>query len=435
MKDFFISYTEEDKHWATGLESWLHEQGYTTVLQANDFLAGGNFMSKMHRGIDDAKRMILVLSPAFLVAKFPEAEWTAKLATDPTGDRRTLIPVRVRECAPPGLLRPIPYIDLVGLTDKAARTKFLNEIVAAVAGISKPRLRIPSKQRSEGKVKPVASPMTQNVQVTNNQGIIAQKVTIGKANQRKPKPKYPDGSVGANLYMYAYLDYLIDRYNEWRSDGQKFYGDTRPLVYAVIHQNVKKRFGIRTYHAPQERFEDVVHFLQDKIDRTIKGQHNGRKGIRNYHSFVEHKAKVDGTTEPLMSDSKSAPSAAGIVANVLLSGVRSARAKAQAINCLNNLKQVGTAARLWADSHEGVLPANFDSLKPELVNQKAACCPGSRGTHYEILSPGAKETEASVVYVHCPKHKLVVLADGSIQPLDDRQLVKRNGKWLIQSPV
>jgi hypothetical protein len=46
------------------------------------------------------------------------------------------IPVRVRECAPPGLLKPIVYIDLVGLSVAAAQAKFLAGVRACLNGKS-----------------------------------------------------------------------------------------------------------------------------------------------------------------------------------------------------------------------------------------------------------------------------------------------------------
>lgn len=132
MKDFFVSYNHADLLWAQGIGDWLDQAGYSTILQSNDFVAGTNFVTEMHNALQTAKRLILVLSPNYLAAKFPEAEWTAAFATDPANAKPTLIPVRVRECSPPGLLKPLVYIDLVGLDVDAARAKFLSEIEAAI---------------------------------------------------------------------------------------------------------------------------------------------------------------------------------------------------------------------------------------------------------------------------------------------------------------
>ena len=51
----------------------------------------------------------------------PLRKRAAAFATDPTSTQHKVIPVRVRECAPRELLKPIVFIDLVGLNkDKAA---------------------------------------------------------------------------------------------------------------------------------------------------------------------------------------------------------------------------------------------------------------------------------------------------------------------------
>ena len=43
-KDFFISYSHADQRWAEWIAWHLEEAGYSTLLQAWDFLAGSNFV-------------------------------------------------------------------------------------------------------------------------------------------------------------------------------------------------------------------------------------------------------------------------------------------------------------------------------------------------------------------------------------------------------
>ena len=53
----------------------------------------------------------------------------AAFAQDPTGEKRLLIPVRVRPVELTGLLKPIVYIDLVDITEKnEARQLLLNSV-------------------------------------------------------------------------------------------------------------------------------------------------------------------------------------------------------------------------------------------------------------------------------------------------------------------
>ena len=49
-----------------------------------------------------------------------------------------------------------------------------------------------------------------------------------------------------------------------------------------------------------------------------------------------------------------------ILAGMLLPALSRAKAKAQRTTCANNLRQVGLAMRLWADSNEGKLPWKVD---------------------------------------------------------------------------
>ncbi|MEF8734954.1 MAG: SUMF1/EgtB/PvdO family nonheme iron enzyme [Candidatus Accumulibacter meliphilus] len=126
-RDFFVSYTGIDKDWAAWIAWQLEDAGYTAFIQAWDFHAGSNFVLDMHRAAN-ARQTIAVLSKDYLAAPFPQAEWAAALAQDPTGADRVLVPVRVGDCQPEGLLRTITYVDLVGLEEPTARQALLARI-------------------------------------------------------------------------------------------------------------------------------------------------------------------------------------------------------------------------------------------------------------------------------------------------------------------
>jgi hypothetical protein len=57
-KDFFISYTKADGAWAEWIAWTLEAAGYSTVIQAWDFLPGKNFAIEMEAALDRARRMI-----------------------------------------------------------------------------------------------------------------------------------------------------------------------------------------------------------------------------------------------------------------------------------------------------------------------------------------------------------------------------------------
>jgi tetratricopeptide (TPR) repeat protein len=133
-RDFFVSFTGADRPWAQWLLAELDAAGYTSVSQLRDFVAGGNFAIDMDRAARRARRTLAVLSTHALQAPYVRQEWAQRLATDPTGEQHALVLVRVEQCEPQGLLRPVVYIDLVGLDEAAARALLCEELAAVARG-------------------------------------------------------------------------------------------------------------------------------------------------------------------------------------------------------------------------------------------------------------------------------------------------------------
>jgi hypothetical protein len=129
MKDFFVSYTKTDKAWAEWIAWTLEAAGYSTVIQAWDFLAGSNFVLEMQRAATEANRTIAVLSQRYLESSFTQPEWAAAFAQDPQGKTRKLIPVRIAPCELTGILAPIVYLDLVDLPENDARKALLGAFI------------------------------------------------------------------------------------------------------------------------------------------------------------------------------------------------------------------------------------------------------------------------------------------------------------------
>jgi TIR domain/Effector-associated domain 9 len=132
MKDFFISYNRADKQWAEWIAWKLEEAGYTVVIQAWDFRPGGNFVLDMQRAAAETHKTIAVLSETYLKSSFTQPEWASVFVNDPQSLERKLIPVRVKECRPEGLLRPIVYADLVGLSEVEAEKTLLDALKDSV---------------------------------------------------------------------------------------------------------------------------------------------------------------------------------------------------------------------------------------------------------------------------------------------------------------
>ncbi len=120
-----------------------------------------------------------------------------------------------------------------------------------------------------------------------------------------------------------------------------------------------------------------------------------------------------------------------ILAGLLLPALDQAKGRTQSIHCVNNLKQIGLAARIYANDHDETFPRDFLTMKEELGTPKILTCNSdatkakamdwgsfsSANVSYEIVSPGMKEdaSAAGKVFARCPIHEHVCMGDGSVQ--------------------
>ncbi|MBI3415905.1 MAG: DUF4190 domain-containing protein [Verrucomicrobia bacterium] len=120
-----------------------------------------------------------------------------------------------------------------------------------------------------------------------------------------------------------------------------------------------------------------------------------------------------------------------IFAAMLLPTLAKAKGNAQRIQCVNNLKQIGLAARIWAMNHGDKFPPDFKSMSNELGTPKILVCPGDGAktpaanwagfgpgnVSYEYVEPGydEKSGDAQAVVFECPIHGSTGLGDGSVQ--------------------
>jgi hypothetical protein len=129
-----------------------------------------------------------------------------------------------------------------------------------------------------------------------------------------------------------------------------------------------------------------------------------------------------------------------------------ARARARSIACVNNLKQLGLAARIWATDNGDLLPPDFLTMSNEIASPKVLVCPEDAGRQpaanwsvftlanvsYEFLAPSGSETEPMRVAFRCPIHGHVCLADGSVQSSVAKEhperLVVLDGKLYYGNP-
>lgn len=117
---------------------------------------------------------------------------------------------------------------------------------------------------------------------------VGDRVTTVRVSKSSKRPaSYPEGCIGANLEKRNYVKYLVERYNHYREADARF-GRTDRFHYSVLFKNIESKFKAPTYFIPEPRFGELVDFLHHRVDNTILGRMNGKRGIPNYESFDEY---------------------------------------------------------------------------------------------------------------------------------------------------
>jgi hypothetical protein len=119
-----------------------------------------------------------------------------------------------------------------------------------------------------------------------------------------------------------------------------------------------------------------------------------------------------------------------VAAGLALPALAKAKGRAQSIMCVNNLKQIGLAVRIYASDHGDKFPNGFGQLTNELQDARVLVCPadpnrvgapgreaGNPASSYEwVLQPGtADDNNPQKVIARCPIHNSTVMSDGSVR--------------------
>ena len=113
--DLFLSHNAADKDWTRFLAQAIEADDTGPALRV--FLdvwyiePGENIVLALERALKASRRVGLVLSPKASASDWVNSERSTAIYKDPAGQKRTIIPLLLKDCEIPELLRPLAYID------------------------------------------------------------------------------------------------------------------------------------------------------------------------------------------------------------------------------------------------------------------------------------------------------------------------------------
>ncbi|WP_051822443.1 hypothetical protein [Desulfonatronum thiodismutans] len=123
----------------------------------------------------------------------------------------------------------------------------------------------------------------------SNYGYIANKIEV-KNQKKQVRIEAPSGTIASSVIHRNYTKYLIDRYHKFKKEDV---GKAK-MNYAVFYEAIKREFGAKWDHIQLSRFELVVSYIQQRIERTVLGKNNKVNGKKSYSTFTEYCAKHGG---------------------------------------------------------------------------------------------------------------------------------------------
>src|SRR4051794_32615702 len=130
-RDFFVSFNQDDRGWATWIAWVLDANGHQVFFQDWDFR--GSFIEQMHQATLRSRKTLVVLSDHYLRSEYARSEAWAALARDPVGREDRVVTIKVGPTTGNlGLFSHFAYLDLTTSAEADAECLLLERARKAV---------------------------------------------------------------------------------------------------------------------------------------------------------------------------------------------------------------------------------------------------------------------------------------------------------------
>jgi hypothetical protein len=143
--DVFLSYSRQDQVFVRRLVDRLQESGISVFFDEAEIATGGDLAAALHRVVQEAKYVLIVMSPAYFASQWSQQELALALQEEFSTKRTKVLPLMLRDCEVPVLLRDKLYADF---RDPDTFERSFSFVLAAVKEV--PVSSIRPKQRTKG---------------------------------------------------------------------------------------------------------------------------------------------------------------------------------------------------------------------------------------------------------------------------------------------
>jgi tetratricopeptide (TPR) repeat protein len=110
--DVFISYSSEDKKWVRDeLLTRIEGSGLRAFIDYRDYRPGAPRIEECQRGVEESRKTLLVLSPAYVAGEWEQSVDLMVQTLDPAARERRLIPLLKEDCEKPLRIRTLTHVD------------------------------------------------------------------------------------------------------------------------------------------------------------------------------------------------------------------------------------------------------------------------------------------------------------------------------------
>lgn len=117
----------------------------------------------------------------------------------------------------------------------------------------------------------------------SSENVIANNIQNVNVTAKKQNIKIapPEGSIASSVHHKNYTKYLINRYHEFK----KIDVGAGNMRYPIFYREINKKFGADWGMISLEKFENLSHYIKNRIDKTKFGRIQKSRGHCNYSEF------------------------------------------------------------------------------------------------------------------------------------------------------